>query len=531
MYVYKSPILDLSVDRDRESNGYYPGVKGSYIEQFVHNKYCDSPQYEDRSIKHLYEQHHRCTESGPCERFCRMRLIEGNHKRDDLFNLKNEEMVCTECPVNYDKLQELYVERGSIDEKQKAFAYSMLIPPPCLDDSNEEVRVYITEINADLSCDFLSPHTIQDPVYMSYDEDTLQIRLSEPLLSFDDPSYVRQKWHRQSLLGSLNGIMHDYGCVQSVQCFSTFKFNLLSMCNTSAELFFDASNLFYENFILDVVVHCLHYAMKVINDQVVHLCGQCRFRPIFSPSVVSLLKALNMLRRSFDLSEDLTALDLINEKNGSIIGALIEEHNDLLNRADANMCDMRNEEGSGVFRLDNAFGVGNPSNDDHKTMNDLQTKMSVFNVLFDVYKILSIELHRGDKMSFMACCPTCTNGYLMKEEYQAFVDSIRECLPMRNTLIDNEEDPIQMKRMLLGSMTFMESQCGDRNFIQSFVTQADISRQSSHCDLVPPSLRSANFHSRKNVSRRFTNTMKFEPQKKVCDVLNNLSNRCLTVRT
>ena len=88
-----------------------------------------------------------------------------------------------------------------------------------------------------------------------------------------------------------------------------------------------------------------------------------------------------------------------------------------------------------------------------------------------------------------------------------------------------------MERMLPGSMTFMENQCGDRNFIQSFVTQADISRQSSDCDLVPPSLQSANFRSRKNVSRRLTNTMKFEPQKKVCDVLNNLSNRCLTART
>ena len=69
MYVYKLPILDLSVDMDRESNGYYPGVKGSYIEQFVYSKYCDGPQYEDRSIEHLYEQHHRCTteSGGPCE--------------------------------------------------------------------------------------------------------------------------------------------------------------------------------------------------------------------------------------------------------------------------------------------------------------------------------------------------------------------------------------------------------------------------------------------------------------------------------
>ena len=69
MYVYKLPILDLSVDMDRESNCYYPGVKGSYIEQFVYNKYCDGPQYEDRGIKHLYKQHHRCTaeSGGLCE--------------------------------------------------------------------------------------------------------------------------------------------------------------------------------------------------------------------------------------------------------------------------------------------------------------------------------------------------------------------------------------------------------------------------------------------------------------------------------
>ena len=66
------PYWILSMDMDREFNGYYPGVKGTYVEQFV---YCDGPQYEDCGIKHLYEQHHRCTtESGPCERFCRMRL-------------------------------------------------------------------------------------------------------------------------------------------------------------------------------------------------------------------------------------------------------------------------------------------------------------------------------------------------------------------------------------------------------------------------------------------------------------------------
>ena len=85
----------------------------------------------------------------------------------------------------------------------------------------------------------------------------------------------------------------------------------------------------------------------------------------------------------------------------------------------------------------------------HERMNDLQTKMTVFNVLFDVYKILSIKIHRGESPTFMNCCPTCTNGYLMKEEYQTFVDSIRECLLIKNVSVDNEEDPLRFEKYLL----------------------------------------------------------------------------------
>ena len=160
-------------------------------------------------------------------------------------------------------------------------------------------------------------------------------------------------------------------------------------------------------------------------------------------------------------------MDLINKKNGAVVGALIQERNVLLNEVDALMSFMRCKEGN-TFQLDDVFCDNDLFNDSHKVMNDLQTKMSVFNVLFEVYKVLSIELHRGDRTSFITCCPMCTNGYLMKEEYQAFVDSIRECLPARNALIDNENDPLRLERMSPGSMTFMETQCGGRNFVQSF---------------------------------------------------------------
>ena len=67
--VYKSPILNVSVDMDSESNGYYPGVKGSYMEHVIHDKYSNGHHYEDRGIKHLYEQHHRCNDEY-CEKFC-----------------------------------------------------------------------------------------------------------------------------------------------------------------------------------------------------------------------------------------------------------------------------------------------------------------------------------------------------------------------------------------------------------------------------------------------------------------------------
>ena len=167
--------------------------------------------------------------------------------------------------------------------------------------------------------------------------------------------------------------------------------------------------------------------------------------------------------------------------------------------------------------------------------NDLQTKISIFNVLFDIYKILSIELHRRNFTSFVTSCPTCTDGYLMKVEFQSLIDSIHELLPFNNLLIDGDDDPLRFEKMLPGCMTFMETQSGDRNFVQSFITQADISRLSSDCDLVPATLQSSNYSSHhqesRRVQRRLVSSMKVRPGKKMHVVLNNLSNRCLTIRT
>ena len=142
-------------------------------------------------------------------------------------------------------------------------------------------------------------------------------------------------------------------------------------------------------------MHCLRHAIKMINDKLVLMTGRRWLRLIFSPSVTCLLKVLNALRRSFELMDELTSLNLMNKKNGSIIGAMLQERNDLLDAADINLNYMRCSEGMN-FELDHAFRFegGDQTDNFHGDVNDLQTKMSTFNVLFDVYKLLSIELHR-----------------------------------------------------------------------------------------------------------------------------------------
>ena len=77
---------------------------------------------------------------------------------------------------------------------------------------------------------------------------------------------------------------------------------------------------------------------------------------------------------------------------------------------------------------------------DHKDTVNLQTEMLVIQALFDLYKVIRIELHRrvdyenrsNKSADFFERCPSCTDGYLMKIEYQTMINSIRESLPLMN---------------------------------------------------------------------------------------------------
>ena len=102
----------------------------------------------------------------------------------------------------------------------------------------------------DVSTDFVSPSTIQDPAYMSYNEDSIRIK-------FDQESGFEQV-RQYGVLKKLNSIMSGYGFHEDSHMFTTLKYNLLSIDLVSGE--------FYENFVLDVVKYSLRYAMKKINE-------------------------------------------------------------------------------------------------------------------------------------------------------------------------------------------------------------------------------------------------------------------------
>ena len=97
------------------------------------------------------------------------------------------------------------------------------------------------------------------------------------------------------------------------------------------------------------------------------------------------MKVLNALWRTFDLMDELTSTNMMNEKTGSIIGNLIRERKDLIDKVDESLTAMLQMEGKG--KPSENYGA---SKDSHEIMNSLQSKMTVIQVLFDVYRILSI---------------------------------------------------------------------------------------------------------------------------------------------
>ena len=136
-------------------------------------------------------------------------------------------------------------------------------------------------------------------------------------------------------------------------------------------------------------------------------------------------------------------MNLLKENVGSLIGCMPDERCNLLSEASEKITFLRNS-GSENSSIDRVTGLPSDIVDTHEGVVDLQTEMLVVQALFDLYKVISIELHRrvdykskykfhDRSTDFFERCPSCVNGYLMRNEYQTMIDSIRESLPLMNS--------------------------------------------------------------------------------------------------
>ena len=134
---------------------------------------------------------------------------------------------------------------------------------------------------------------------------------------------------------------------------------------------------------------------------------------------------------------------------------------------------------------------------EHEGVTDLQTKMMVVQVLFDLYNVITIELRRKvsanyTNSEFINRCPSCLNGSLMRGEYQAMVDSIRECLPLQNRMNEDyvmlERDPLRHEHVNGNQLKFIDacSSKGGSEHEQSKLYSVDeLGRYGLRLDLVP----------------------------------------------
>ena len=134
--------------------------------------------------------------------------------------------------------------------------------------------------------------------------------------------------------------------------------------------------------------------MKEINEEMVQLKkDEHDFRLLYSPCIVHLLSALNMFQRSLCKQVQLTDGTLICEKSGSMIGCLLMERSNLIGDMDNMVSGIRLNE-RGCCSINALLGPAPMYCNNHKMISHFQSKLIILQTLFDVYKLVSIELHR-----------------------------------------------------------------------------------------------------------------------------------------
>ena len=133
------------------------------------------------------------------------------------------------------------------------------------------------------------------------------------------------------------------------------------------------------------MIICIREGIKEINTNLRDM-GKTEFELVYSLNVDSLLSVLNIFRRRLhgDGSIDLSDASLLTENVGASIGRLLMERVNLLNLMNDKISFLRSHESSNpnVLKL-TSIPMG--SLDDHGGIIELQTKMLVVQVLFDIY--------------------------------------------------------------------------------------------------------------------------------------------------
>ena len=310
--------------------------------------------------------------------------------------------------------------------------------------------------------------------------------------SNDGPRLVDRLNVQCSALRCLNDYMINFGtCLQPD--FSTIKFYLCHWYGEDKE--------FVVNFLLSMTLTLLRASMFQL-ARLRHKVGNNRMdkdepiRPIFSPSCVHLLSALNVMRRSSRVPLDLCDVDLMTERIGSILGSVLEERDELLGQCYTKCVRMREETikerrrgyvfnpQAVAYKMCEA-GVENESSHS-ANVNSFQLRLYAFQVLVDAYKYLSVNLHNWSNLT----CPTCHPTHLMKQELQTMIESMREALPLkdRDVKISNA-DPMNVESV--SRMSFIEEK-GEVNVAtaeEEFRTNSEVHKMIKGCDLVAKGLR------------------------------------------
>ena len=145
---------------------------------------------------------------------------------------------------------------------------------------------------------------------------------------------------------------------------------------------------FFENLITSVMIACIKDFINSINC-VLDERGKSSFKLLYSPSVVNLLSVLSVFRGaekgSFGkVSCDLSDKRLLTEDVGSLIGCLLIERCHLLDRVDEKVTFLKECNYRKLFVSRLTTSNESMLSGEHEGVTDLQTKMMVVQVLFDL---------------------------------------------------------------------------------------------------------------------------------------------------